>query len=59
MDGRAIGHILERNRPAKVALNLFRGYYLNVTFYQNISICIIGIDRWKEKISQKNTDMHR
>ena len=45
-----------RTNPAKFALIWFRGFTggdLNVIFYQNMPICIIGINRLKETFHRK------
>jgi hypothetical protein len=63
MEGRAVGHIIERgptkDHPSQICFLIwfsgFRGEDLNVIFFIKISlICIIGINRLKEKFHRKN-----
>ena len=55
MEGGAVGHILKGTHRGTIPVMFgliwfsgFRGEDLNVIVYQNILICIIGINRLKE-----------
>ena len=64
MEGGAVGHNFEmglpKDYPSQIWFNLiqrFREENLNVIFYQNMTNCIIGINRLKEKFHRKTQNI--